>query len=196
MNWWSIIKNQIASTKGKTFQLDFNQPMIEEEDNCKERLIKMVDTLTKLDFRDYFRYPYKNIKMPVEDFRTLGEGEYVFEAGEPEKETYVRYRLFNKIIEPFNNITEEAACYILQELKKHTASNFGLSNINIDEDVYNFHLSISPDLLPGNLNIKQGGGAYAAFLSIDLLDHYDHFIHEVFEKERFEGDISRIFANA
>ena len=36
MNWWSILKNQVASTKGKkTFQLDFNQPMIEEEDNCK-----------------------------------------------------------------------------------------------------------------------------------------------------------------
>tara|TARA_R100000700_G_C3135247_1_gene118971 strand:+ start:380 stop:967 length:588 start_codon:yes stop_codon:yes gene_type:complete len=195
MTWWSIIKNQIASTKGKTFQLDFNQPMIEEEDNCKERLIKMVDVLTKLDFRDYFRYPYKNIKMPVEDFRTLGEGEYVFETGEPENETYIRYRLFNKILEPFNNITEEAACYILQELKKHPTSNFGLSRFSADEDTYIFHLSISADLLPGNFNIK-GGGTYVAYLSIDLLDHYDHFIHEVFENERFEGDISRIFANA
>tara|TARA_R100001509_G_scaffold75662_2_gene42309 strand:+ start:5041 stop:5643 length:603 start_codon:yes stop_codon:yes gene_type:complete len=36
--WWDIIKNQIASTKGKTFQLDFNQPMIEEEEeDCKKR---------------------------------------------------------------------------------------------------------------------------------------------------------------
>tara|TARA_R100000353_G_scaffold38118_2_gene30176 strand:- start:350 stop:895 length:546 start_codon:yes stop_codon:yes gene_type:complete len=45
MNWWSIIKNQIASTKGKQFQLDFNQPMIEEEDNCKERLINILNKL-------------------------------------------------------------------------------------------------------------------------------------------------------
>ena len=37
MNWFNILKNQIASTKGKTFQFDFNQPMIEEEE-CKEKL--------------------------------------------------------------------------------------------------------------------------------------------------------------
>ena len=34
MNWFNILKNQIASTKGKTFQLDFNQPMVEDDD-CK-----------------------------------------------------------------------------------------------------------------------------------------------------------------
>lgn len=45
MSWFDILKNQIASTKGKTFQLDFNQPMIEEEDNCKERLINILNKL-------------------------------------------------------------------------------------------------------------------------------------------------------
>ena len=176
--------------------MDFNQPMIEEDENCKERLIKMVDALTKLDFRDYFRYPYKNIKMPVEDFRTLYEGEYSFEAGDVKDENYIRYRIFNRIFQRFDNITEETACYILQELKKHTASNFGLSRINPDEDTYSFALTINPDLLSGNLKVNKGGGSYAAYLSIDLTDHFDHFIYEVFEKERFEGDISRIFANA
>ncbi len=37
MNWWDILKNQVASTKGKTFQLDFSEPMIEDE-SCKEKL--------------------------------------------------------------------------------------------------------------------------------------------------------------
>ena len=171
--------------------------MIEEDENCKERLIKMVDALTKLDFRDYFRYPYKNIKMPVEDFRTLYEGEYSFEAGDVKDENYIRYRIFNRIFQRFDNITEETACYILQELKKHTASNFGLSHINADEDIYSFLLSINTDLLPGNL--KEGGGSnghYAGYLSIDLTDHFDHFYYEVCEIDRLEGDISRIFANA
>jgi len=41
MSWWSIIKNQIASTKGKTFQLDFNKPMIEEDDDCVQWVIEL-----------------------------------------------------------------------------------------------------------------------------------------------------------
>ena len=41
MSWWSIIKNQIASTKGKQFQLDFNQPMIEDRD-CKKEFTELV----------------------------------------------------------------------------------------------------------------------------------------------------------
>ncbi len=44
MNWWNVIKNQITSTRGKQFQLDFNQPMIEEdEEPCKEKLIKLYE---------------------------------------------------------------------------------------------------------------------------------------------------------
>tara|TARA_R100001510_G_scaffold48686_1_gene46592 strand:+ start:2042 stop:2737 length:696 start_codon:yes stop_codon:yes gene_type:complete len=41
MSWWSIIKNQIASTKGKTFQLDFNQPMIEDDDDCVQWVMEL-----------------------------------------------------------------------------------------------------------------------------------------------------------
>tara|TARA_R100001163_G_C5067980_1_gene207605 strand:+ start:3638 stop:4189 length:552 start_codon:yes stop_codon:yes gene_type:complete len=44
--WWNILKRQVASTRGKQFQLDFNQPMIEEEeDNCKKRLINILNKL-------------------------------------------------------------------------------------------------------------------------------------------------------
>tara|TARA_R100000734_G_scaffold17196_1_gene13420 strand:- start:974 stop:1504 length:531 start_codon:yes stop_codon:yes gene_type:complete len=50
MSWWSIIKNQIASTKGKTFQLDFNRPMVEEEDE------------------DCFKYFYDLVKLMHPDF--------------------------------------------------------------------------------------------------------------------------------
>ena len=39
--WWEILKRQVASTKGKQFQLDFNQPMIEDSD-CKKEFTELV----------------------------------------------------------------------------------------------------------------------------------------------------------
>ena len=48
MDWFSILKNQVASTKGKQFQLDFNQPMVEEEDNCKKKLLELYDKIDKI----------------------------------------------------------------------------------------------------------------------------------------------------
>tara|TARA_R100000734_G_scaffold18521_1_gene15575 strand:- start:15 stop:725 length:711 start_codon:yes stop_codon:yes gene_type:complete len=48
-----IWKNQIASTKGKTFQLDFNQPMIEEkEQKCKERFIQLLENAKSVKLGD------------------------------------------------------------------------------------------------------------------------------------------------
>jgi len=44
LDWFSILKNQVASTKGKQFQLDFTQPMV-EEDNCKDKLMAVVRKL-------------------------------------------------------------------------------------------------------------------------------------------------------
>jgi len=45
----TLVKRQIASTKGKQFQLDFNQPMIEEEEeNCKKKFLAVQDKLKSL----------------------------------------------------------------------------------------------------------------------------------------------------
>ena len=55
MNWFEIIKRQIASTKGKTFQLDFNQPMIEEEEDCKRRFRAVQDKLRSLTIAELER---------------------------------------------------------------------------------------------------------------------------------------------
>jgi len=71
MNWFKILKRQIASTKGKTFQLDFNQPMIEEEEeDCKKRFQAVQNKLRNLtiagfkrkkedSFPDFEYYSYK-----------------------------------------------------------------------------------------------------------------------------------------
>ncbi len=195
MNWWNILKNQIASTKGKTFQLDFNQPMIEEEENCKERLIKMVDALSKIDLRDYFRYPYLNKKMPVEDFKRLSESEYTYESGVPQQQDHMRYRLANKIGRSFanDNMTEEVACRILQEVKKEKAGEFSFSRKS--DEIYDLTLVITAANLPQPYNIQQAG-LYYMVIFIDLLQHYDHFAEDVCEIDRLEKDIAQIFANA
>ena len=47
--WWEILKRQVASTKGKQFQLDFSQPMIEEEEeDCKKRFQAVQNKLRNL----------------------------------------------------------------------------------------------------------------------------------------------------
>ncbi len=51
--WWEILKRQITSTKGKQFQLDFNQPMIEEEeDDCRKRFFEIIDRVNKAERTD------------------------------------------------------------------------------------------------------------------------------------------------
>tara|TARA_R100001510_G_scaffold29276_1_gene25948 strand:- start:2403 stop:2990 length:588 start_codon:yes stop_codon:yes gene_type:complete len=195
MNWWSIIKNQIASTKGKTFQLDFSQPMIEDEESCKERLIKIVDALSKIDLRDYFRYPYLDKKMPVEDFKTLSNrgGEYGYERGSVERQDYMKYVMMNRIMKPFDNIDEETACYILEKLKRLKPGSFPFV-YKQGEEYYSMHIMITTQGVPEPF--KDTGGTYVLYLSIDLTDHYDHYYDDVCEIERLEQDIGKIFANA
>ena len=76
MNWFNILKNQIASTKGKTFQLDFNQPMIEEEE-CKEKLravLKQVESINSIEGFD-----------KIIDKKTVQRHRKVFQSKEDKK---------------------------------------------------------------------------------------------------------------
>ena len=195
--WWDIIKNQVASTKGKTFQLDFSEPMIEEDENCKERLIKMIDALSKIDVRDYFIYPYLRKKMPVEDFEKLSNlnEEYKYQSGSVQQGDYMRYVIMNNIAEPFDNITEDAACQILEPVKKEKPGNFSFV-YKEGQEYYSLHIVISTENFPEPLAQIDSGGIYVLYLSIDLTDHFDHFFEDVCEIERLEGDIGKIFANA
>ena len=77
MNWFNILKNQIASTKGKTFQLDFNQPMIEEEE-CKEKLravLKQVESINSIEGFDKI-IDKKTVQRHRKVFQSKEEREY------------------------------------------------------------------------------------------------------------------------
>jgi len=51
--WWEILKRQVASTKGKQFQLDFSEPMVEEEEeDCKKRFQAVQNKLRSLNIAE------------------------------------------------------------------------------------------------------------------------------------------------
>ena len=59
----------MASTKGKQFQLDFSQPMVEEDDSCKQKLLdlaKRVESFSKEGY-DTYSYVYSNFDKTVSE---------------------------------------------------------------------------------------------------------------------------------
>ena len=69
MKWRGILKNQIASTKGKTFSLDFTQPMVEEDDSCKQKLLDLAKRLESFSKEGYntHSYVYPNFDKTVSE---------------------------------------------------------------------------------------------------------------------------------
>ncbi len=83
MNWFDILKNQIASTKGKQFQLDFSQPMVEEDDSCKQKLLDLAKRLESFSEKNYYPYSWSKLDLVSEEdccvairlFKVVSEGE-------------------------------------------------------------------------------------------------------------------------
>tara|TARA_R100001163_G_C5067980_1_gene207607 strand:+ start:4800 stop:5423 length:624 start_codon:yes stop_codon:yes gene_type:complete len=111
MNWWNIIKNQIASTKGKQYQLDFSEPMIEEDDDdCRKDFLEIMDRINKADRTDRplpsnsFRIEGLNrrqweVEKDFPDFRSIFIEYSTIQRGDPEQ------------------IPEEVFCKALEMLK-------------------------------------------------------------------------------
>jgi hypothetical protein len=109
MSWWSILKNQIASTKGKTFQLDFTEPMIEEE-KCKEKLravFKQVESINSIEGFD-----------KILDKKTVQRHRKMFQSKEDTK-FRVRIRTTDRL---FDRVPEEVCCALI-ELYKSLSKN-------------------------------------------------------------------------
>tara|TARA_R100000773_G_C4183933_1_gene92481 strand:+ start:49 stop:609 length:561 start_codon:yes stop_codon:yes gene_type:complete len=68
--WWEILKRQVASTKGKQFQLDFTQPMI-EDDNCKKQLSRLHDKVRAIKDKQSFQGPAVITERSGVLFRTI-----------------------------------------------------------------------------------------------------------------------------
>jgi len=119
MMWWDIIKNQIASTKGKTFQLDFSEPMVEDEETCKEKFLAIVKKFWELDFEQFL---LKDI-----DF---GERGYVSDTYKVDDAQFfddsvsVTFARSSPETAGLQQIPEEVACWFLENLKQTARKNF------------------------------------------------------------------------
>lgn len=113
--WWEILKRQVASTKGKQFQLDFNQPMIEEDNTCKERFLEMLNKVDKLGDSLEQKINTSERKTPAND-----------------------YPFYSRIINPsdYKELPEEVYCEALDFYDQHKDKLQGFEDILHTEFTY------------------------------------------------------------
>tara|TARA_R100001224_G_scaffold111201_1_gene90814 strand:+ start:4386 stop:4997 length:612 start_codon:yes stop_codon:yes gene_type:complete len=153
--WWDILKNQIASTKGKTFQLDFSQPMVEEEeDDCRKRFYEIIDKVNKANRTD--------TQISATSSSTRVEKRWIVKTDFPDFKrvliTYNTHELGNT-----DKIPEEVFCKALEMLDRKAFDN------TIKREKYNDELKIifrdlnqtrltkiNNEVFPGNMSIRFG----------------------------------------
>jgi len=114
LDWFSILKNQVASTKGKQFQLDFSQPMVEEDDDCKRKFFAVIDKLKNLEIDGL-------VKKPGE---FIGSKGFFFEKDS--KRILEMFFAFNDI----ENVPNEVFCYVIDQFKDTEHRNFKVSRFD------------------------------------------------------------------
>ena len=109
MSWWNVIKNQIASAKGKTFQLDFSRPMVEDT-NCKDELRELANKMKQISSID----GYEEINKRENDVYGYGQTLRLID----DKSYIVEIRSKDKL----NEVPEEVCCTLI-DMYKSTANN-------------------------------------------------------------------------
>ena len=135
MKWFNILK--VLGTKSGFSQLDFDNVVIEDEDDCKRKVKKLIDRFSNLQFAGYKREQY---------------------------ETYTVYSKPNarlRIEHYFDDsFTEEVYCKILEVIKSPTAEATEIGYVAINK-----YFSDRKDVNYDKLNVKEniivalGGGA-------------------------------------
>jgi hypothetical protein len=162
MNWFDILKNQIASTEGKQFQLDFNKPMIEDDD-CKKTLMRIAKKISNINSIE--GYPYiKNVRQKNEfkifseedvEFRSFLETSYVRLNSGGSYLKDVPEEVCCKAIELYKSLADGSADQIFLPGKRPLAANpayyvYAGKNVNDEKEKYARYLSF--------IEIHQGSG--------------------------------------
>lgn len=109
MNWFDILKNQIASTKGKSFQLDFSEAMVEDT-NCKDKLRELANRMKQISSIDGYEETRKresNNYGYAQTFRLIDDKSYSVQIRSKDR---------------LNEVPEEVCC-VLIDMYKSTANN-------------------------------------------------------------------------
>jgi len=190
MNWWSIIKNQIASTKGKTFQLDFNQPMIEEEeDECRQKFIAMakkVEQMTMGGTRNTNpKYPRSNEK--IYDIKNN------FESTQPRYDS-AYFRTAVKL-EDVEKIPENVICVAIKEFELFATGDRDRFNIDgYDILIYKKHI-LDYDYfgIESSIHISKGPFEEYCYFGIEFVADYEE-LRVGKAKENTETELARLVA--
>ena len=145
MDWFSILKNQVASTKGKQFQLDFTQPMVEEEEeNCKEKLIKLARSLEKTNSIEGF---------PIVSEEITSERKAIYFMAIPNR---TRPNIHLVAQKNLKEVPEEVCCEAIQEYNNLGNNDIIFNKQSVADNSYNItvikgFLTDSDSSLPSTL---------------------------------------------
>jgi hypothetical protein len=146
------LKNQVASTKGKTFQLDFNQPMVEDT-NCKDKLREIANRVKQISSIDGYEPTGKS------KTDSFGHSLYFRLTGA----TQYNVQIYSK--DELNEVPEEVCCALIDMYKSTANNDYTFPPVNIRKNLQDYDLYVEKsrdNLNPGEdistvLSIQKGG---------------------------------------
>ena len=188
MNWWEIIKNQLASTKGKTFQLDFSQPMIEEEeDECRQKFIAMAKKVEQMTMGGTRNTEYPR---PYEKKYDIKNN---FESTQPGYDSAYFKTKVN--LEEVEKIPENVFCVAIKEFELFATGDRDRFNIDgYDILIYKKHI-LKRDyfVIESSVYINKGPFDEICYFVIEFVADYME-LHPGKTKENTESELSRLVA--
>lgn len=74
MNWFNVLKNQFSTTADAQFELDFDNPMVEEEeDKCRKRLLKLFKKLNEYILSNQTKFTKAEVYFEPENLNGVSE---------------------------------------------------------------------------------------------------------------------------
>ena len=132
MNWFDILK--VLGTKTGFSQLDFDNIVIEDDDNCKERWQKNVEAYRNFAKRDFKYRPKKEKGMPYVDGYVMSREEHNFGTQyiEPKRKDGRHSNGIIFLLYSYDpNIPEEVYCKALEMRDKKTGGSIDMEGYRI-----------------------------------------------------------------
>jgi len=135
--WFNILK--VLGTKTGFSQLDFDNIVIEDDDDCKKRWQKNVEAYKNFGKRDFKYRPKKEKGMPYVDGYVMRreEQKYSTQYREPKRKDEESSSLIIFIVYLYDpDIPEEVYCKALEMRDKNTNDNIDMGGYEISNSFY------------------------------------------------------------
>lgn len=176
--WFNILK--VLGTKTGFSQLDFDNIVIEDDDNCKERWQKNVEAHKNFGKKD-FKYRRKKEKgMPYVDGYVMSKyaADFMTEYREPKRKDGEGSSLVIALIYLYGpDIPEEVYCKALEMRDKNTTDSIDMEGYQISNSFYD------SDSYSNQTLIKKDNKAIA------VISAYCYFTHDGIAIDQEDGTI-------